>query len=291
MFHVFEALDELVAMIEEARGLPMSAQCMVPRSDALLLLDEIREALPRELDDAQDVLDKREELVNDANTYAETTKNETNAQVDQQLAAARADADRMIAEAKDKADRMVAEATNNAAVMVSDAENESNRLLHEAQREYDTVTERAQAEAERLLAKANDDYEASVGAGRAEQARLVSESEVVKTSREEATRIVDAAHAQADRMRGDCDIYVDTKLAEVESVLNATSREVLNGRKSLRATAGVADRSSDNYQDYQPMGAVYDENVDDGYDDAGYTDDYQDSYEGYQQYPPEAYRD
>ena len=34
MFHVFEALDELVAMIEEARGLPMSAQCMVPRSDA-----------------------------------------------------------------------------------------------------------------------------------------------------------------------------------------------------------------------------------------------------------------
>ena len=56
MFHVFEALDELVAMIEEARGLPMSSQCMVPRSDALLLLDEIRDALPGELDDAQDVL-------------------------------------------------------------------------------------------------------------------------------------------------------------------------------------------------------------------------------------------
>ena len=49
MFHVFEALDELVAMIEEARGLPMSAQCMVPRSDALLLLDEIREAAELDL--------------------------------------------------------------------------------------------------------------------------------------------------------------------------------------------------------------------------------------------------
>ena len=71
MFHVFEALDELVAMIEEARGLPMSSQCMVPRSDALLLLDEIRDALPGELDDAQDVLDKRDTLVNDANDYAD----------------------------------------------------------------------------------------------------------------------------------------------------------------------------------------------------------------------------
>jgi len=55
---------------------------------------------------------------------------------------------------------------------------------------------------------------------------LVSESEVVEISRDEAQRIVDAAHAEADRLRGECDIYVDTKLAEFESVLNATSREV-----------------------------------------------------------------
>ena len=47
MFHVFEALDELVAMIEEARGIPMSTQCMVPRPDALLLLDEIGNPSPK----------------------------------------------------------------------------------------------------------------------------------------------------------------------------------------------------------------------------------------------------
>mgnify|MGYP001758666677 FL=1 len=117
-----------------------------------------------------------------------------------------------------------------------------------------------------------------MAAGRAEQARLVSESEVVKKSREEATRIVDAAHVEADRMRGDCDVYVDTKLAEFESILNTTSREVLNGRKQLRSTAGVAERSDD-YQNYQPTGAVYDENVDEDYNgsyNAGYNADYND---------------
>ena len=46
MFHVFEALDELVAMIEEARGLPMSSQCMVPRSDALLPVSYTHLTLP-----------------------------------------------------------------------------------------------------------------------------------------------------------------------------------------------------------------------------------------------------
>lgn len=291
MFHVFEALDELVAMIEEARGIPMSAQCMVPRSDALLLLDEIREALPKELDDAQDVLDQRDGLIDEANTYAESTKNETNAQVDQQLASARADADRMIAEAKDKADRMVAEATNNSAVMVSDAEHEANRLIHEAQREYESVTERAHAEAERLIAKGNDDYEESVAAARSEQARLVSESEVVQTSRDEAQRIVDAAHAEADRLRGECDIYVDNKLAEFESVLNTTSREVLNGRKKLRARAGVAERSTSEEPDnYESGSKVYDAQLDEGYNDdyqAGYRND---NYaENYDEYPPEAY--
>lgn len=295
MFHVFEALDELVAMVEEARGIPMSTQCMVPRSDALLLLDEIREALPKELDDAQDVLDQRDGLIDEANSYAETTKNETNAQVDQQLASARADADRMIAEAKDKADRMVAEASNNSAVMITDAEHESTRLLHEAQREYESVTERAHNEAERLIAKGNDDYEQSVAAARAEQARLVSESEVVKTSRDEAQRIVDAAHAESDRLRGECDIYVDNKLAEFESILNSTSREVLNGRKTLRARAGVAERSADeSFEDYVPGARVYDANLDDDdydltspgtynqYEDTNYADEYD-------TYPPEAY--
>ena len=60
VYRVFEALDELVTIAEEARGLPMTTSCVVPRGDVLELLDDIREAIPGELDDAQDVLDHRD---------------------------------------------------------------------------------------------------------------------------------------------------------------------------------------------------------------------------------------
>ena len=46
MYRVFEALDELVTICEEARGVPMTTSCVVPRGDVLELLD-IRERAVR----------------------------------------------------------------------------------------------------------------------------------------------------------------------------------------------------------------------------------------------------
>ena len=42
MYRVFESLDALVTVVEEARGLPMTANCVVPRGDVLELLDDVR---------------------------------------------------------------------------------------------------------------------------------------------------------------------------------------------------------------------------------------------------------
>jgi cell division septum initiation protein DivIVA len=74
VYRVFESLDALVTVVEEARGVPMTANCVVPRGDVLELLDDVREAFPGELDDAQDVLDRRDELVDDAAQEAEQTR-------------------------------------------------------------------------------------------------------------------------------------------------------------------------------------------------------------------------
>ena len=95
MYRVFEALDELSAILEEARGVPMTAGCVVPRGDVLELIDDIKDAIPGELDDAQDVLDARDAMLREAREHADTTVSSADAEADSLLRHARAEADRL----------------------------------------------------------------------------------------------------------------------------------------------------------------------------------------------------
>ncbi len=60
---VHDKLDELSALVEGARAMPMSASCVVNRAQVLDLLDEARAMLPDSLARADDVLADREDIV------------------------------------------------------------------------------------------------------------------------------------------------------------------------------------------------------------------------------------
>ncbi len=203
MYRVFEALDQLVTILEEARGVPMTAGCVVPRGDVLDLLDDIRDALPGEVDDAQDVLDHRARLLEEAREEAEHAG-----------AQARTEAEKLLGEARDRGQQLLAEAAH-----------EAERAVAAGRREYQELTDRAAAEADRLVAN-----------GRAQQTRLVSAAEVVTAARAESARILDAAAAEADRLRAECDAYVDGTLAEFSDVLQRALQTVNRGRSHLRGS-------------------------------------------------------
>ena len=61
---------------------------------------------------------------------------------------------------------------------------------------------------------------------------------MVRAAHAEAARIVDAADEEADRLRRECDGYVDTKLAEFEDTLGKALRTVTRGRTQLWSGAG-----------------------------------------------------
>ncbi len=233
MYRVFQALDELNAMIEDARSLPMTANCVVPRHESLLLLDDIRDSFPGELDDAQDVLDQRDRVLAEADATANETVTAADAEANRTLRDAREDADRMLADAKARADRMVAEATNHADGLVGDARAEASELLERSRRDAEATTARARAEAERLTEQANILYDRTITEARQEQQRMLSESEVVRIADEEAARVRDAAHAESERRREECDAYIDDKMARFEEFLGATLRTVARGREEL----------------------------------------------------------
>ncbi|MGH3619865.1 MAG: DivIVA domain-containing protein, partial [Pseudonocardiaceae bacterium] len=79
--------------------------------------------------------------------------------------------------------------------------------------------------------------------GRAEQARLVEQTQVVQAARAEAKRIHDEVSAEVHRLRSECDAYVEGTLAEFEDLLNRTLRAVGRGRvhHSGPVAAGVGE--------------------------------------------------
>src|SRR5258707_13214315 len=113
VYRVFEALDELGAIVEEARGVPMTAGCVVPRGDVLELIDDIKDAIPGELADAQDVLDARDALLRAAKEHSHSIGFTATAASYSPTTDWRAEPDRLLAQANAQDDRIVREARHS----------------------------------------------------------------------------------------------------------------------------------------------------------------------------------
>src|SRR5205085_2616210 len=105
-------LDELTALIENARAMPMSASCVVNRADMLSRLDELRAMLPAALADAQRVIQDRSAVV----------------------ATGQDEAERIIEEAKAERGRMLARTD-----VMREATREAQRLLDGARSDVDRM--------------------------------------------------------------------------------------------------------------------------------------------------------
>ena len=66
-----EKLISAITMVEEARGVPLSASCVVHRGEMLELLDDARQALPVDFDSAQKVISARDAIIEEARLSAE----------------------------------------------------------------------------------------------------------------------------------------------------------------------------------------------------------------------------
>ena len=72
----------------------------------------------------------------------------------------------------------------------------------------------------------------------------------------------DAAHAESERRREECDAYIDEKMARFEEFLGSTLRTVARGREELHGVAPTARRDP-----AARRGTRDDERFGDGYGD------------------------
>jgi len=110
-----EKLNAAITLIEEARGVPLSASCVVHRGEILEILDGARVALPTDLDQAIEIIAARESILEEARTSAEhliaTAREDVSRMVEQTaiVQAARDEAQRILDDARALADEERAE--------------------------------------------------------------------------------------------------------------------------------------------------------------------------------------
>ena len=140
-----EKISTAITLIEEARGVPLSASCVVHRGEILEILDGAKEALPEDLYRAEDIIAQREKLI-----------------------------------------------------------------------------EEGRSSSEQMIATAREDV-----------ARMIEQTAIVQTARDEAQRILDEARVLAADERAEVESYIDGRLATLEVILNKTMDAVARGRERL----------------------------------------------------------
>jgi F0F1-type ATP synthase membrane subunit b/b' len=119
-----EAINQLEEMVQKAKSVPLSASAVIPRQEALALVQLLRDALPKETERAKEVLADREGV----------------------LAEARAEADRILEEAKAERSRLVAR----------------TELVVTAKEEAERIVKDAEADATKLKVQADDYVDAKL---------------------------------------------------------------------------------------------------------------------------------
>ena len=94
--------------------------------------------------------------------------------------------------------------------------------------ERQSAVAEGEAEAERLLEEA-----------RVEADRLARESQVVRVAEEIAAKVKADAAAEAEALRRETDLFIDSRMAGFESVLHKTTSQVRTARARLAERSGL----------------------------------------------------
>jgi cell division septum initiation protein DivIVA len=118
-----DRIDEIISLVETARSVPMSRNCMLDRGELIGLLEQLRSEIPGELRRAAALLEERDKI----------------------LDAGQREADRMIAEAEFEHSRLVSDnevvvsADRESVRLVAEARSEAQRLRDEVDEYVDTT--------------------------------------------------------------------------------------------------------------------------------------------------------
>jgi cell division septum initiation protein DivIVA len=205
---VQKKLDEIVAAVEAARSMPMSASCVVNRAELLAMLDDVRSALPDSLSQAQQLLGGREQMVEEA----------------------RAEAGRIIEAAHAERGSLISDTE-----IARRSQQEAERIVAEARREAAEVRAEADDYVDSKLANFEVVLTKTIGSVDRGREKLLGHGPALDENGYPYADEDDAPERSRDpeTLRRRADEYVDAKLGAFEAVLSKTLEAVGRGRLKL----------------------------------------------------------
>ena len=107
-----DRIDEIIAMVEGARSMPMSRNCIVDRGEMIGALEQLRTELPAELRRAGALLEERDKIIEAGQREAERIVSEGEAEharlvsINEIVVSAEHESSRIIGEARAEAQRL-----------------------------------------------------------------------------------------------------------------------------------------------------------------------------------------
>ena len=125
---ILHLIDRLEEMASEARRLPVGAGLVISRQRLVDVIDRMRVAVPREVYDARDVLERRDHVLRSAQEEAAQLVEQSKAEMEKRLAQTE-----VVKAAEDRAREVVAEAQARAQDLLRSAEEQARGRLDDAQ--------------------------------------------------------------------------------------------------------------------------------------------------------------
>ncbi|MGR8008024.1 cell division initiation protein [Streptomyces hypolithicus] len=205
---VQKKLDEIVEAVGSARSMPMSASCVVNRADLLAMLEEVRQALPGSLAQAQELIGGHEELAE---------------------------------QARQEAERIIESAHAQRGTLISDTEvarrsqEEADRILGDARRDAEEIRAEADEYVDSKLANFEVVLTKTLGSVDRGREKLLGRGPGLDDQGYADPDFAEAPERSQDpqTLRERADEYVDTKLGAFEAVLSKTLDAVGRGRQKL----------------------------------------------------------
>lgn len=131
-----ELLDEMEKMLLGSTRVLMTNRRMLEEDDFIILLDQLRDTIPEEIKQAQQVLSMQKQIIDDAQAEAEKIKQEAKYNADRiidganEYAAKVTDEHEIIREAQKRAEFIVEKAANEAKSLRQDVDKYANDVFN-----------------------------------------------------------------------------------------------------------------------------------------------------------------